>query len=50
MRNIVEEACPIEPTKVHQGTGKKVLVAESIEYIDADRIQAAAEEALGRVV
>lgn len=51
MRNIVaEEACPNYPTKENQGTGKEVLIAESIEYIDCDQIQAAAEEALGRVI
>jgi len=50
MRNIVaEEACPITTCKKNQGTGKRVLVAQSIEYIDADSIQAAAEAALGRI-
>lgn len=51
MRNIVaEEASPITTTKQNQGTGKETIVARSIEYIDADRKQAAAEEALGRVI
>lgn len=60
MRNIVAgEACPIEPTKVQKGTGKEVLIAESIEYIgpaqkvdiiDCDARQAVAEEALGRMI
>lgn len=62
MRNIVaEEACPIESAKIqNQGTGKEVLIAESIEYIgpaqkvnaiiDADARQMAAEEKLGRVI
>lgn len=60
MRNIVaEEACPIESAKMHKGTGKEVLIAESIEYIgraqkvdiiDCDARQMAAEEALGRVI
>ena len=61
MRNIVaEEACPNYPTKENQGTGKEVLIAESIEYIgptqkvediiDADARQAAGEIALGRMI
>ncbi|HJK84404.1 MAG TPA: hypothetical protein O0X13_01565 [Methanocorpusculum sp.] len=49
MRNIVEEACPITTCKKNLGTGDKIFVAQSIEYIDADSIQAAAEEALGRI-
>lgn len=51
MRNIVaEEACPITAAKQYQGTGKEVLNAPKHEIIDADTLQAAAEEALGRVV
>lgn len=61
MRNIVaEEACPMNVAKQNQGTGKEVLIAESIEYIDpapkvdaiidCDARQMAAEEMLGRVI
>lgn len=53
MRRLIlseENASPIEPTKVHQGTGKTVLNVPRHEVIDADTLQAAAEIALGRVV
>lgn len=51
MRNIVaEEADPITTTKKYHEIGKESIVAQSIKYIDCDQIQAAAEEALGRVI
>lgn len=45
-----ENASPIEPSKVHQGTGNKMFVSKSDNLIDADTLQAAAEIALGRVI